>query len=88
MDGREDDQRKLRIDRLASLASDPELATEERLRSRCAEADENAWLDDGELRLEPWAAGRDLRLVRLLVDPALPAGLPLEVFDDVRDIGE
>src|SRR5205814_752591 len=46
-----------------------------------------ARLHDGELRLEPGSARRHLRPVRLLVDPPLPARLPLEVLDGVRDIG-
>ena len=43
-------------------------------------------LDDRELGFEPRAAGRHLGPVRLLVDPALPARLPLEVLDRVRDV--
>src|SRR5439155_966620 len=50
------------------------------------ETDEYAWLDDLQLRLEPGAARRHLRPVRLLVDPSLPAGLPLEVLDGVRGV--
>ena len=62
-------------------------AAEERLRRGGAQADEDAGLHDCELGLEPREAGGDLGPVRLLVDPPLALALPLEVLDDVRDVG-
>src|SRR5581483_2328278 len=72
---------------LAAVLRDAEIAAEKRLRRSRAEADDDARLDGGELCLEPGPAGDALRPARLLVDPALPARLPLEVLDGVRDVG-
>src|SRR5215204_5559463 len=82
----EDDGRELGLDGLAAMLRHAELAPEERLRGRCAEAHEHAWLHDCELGLEPGGAGCDLGPARLLVDPALALRLPLEVLDDIRDV--
>src|SRR5438067_1853163 len=50
-------------------------------------SEEQARLDRVQLAIEPRPAGGDLGPVRLLVDAALPQRLPLEVLDDVRDVG-
>src|ERR687887_611324 len=52
-----------------------------------AEADVHLRRDDVELRVEPGPARGHLAPVRLLVDAPLAARLPLEVLDDVRDVG-
>jgi len=85
---RHDDGRELRLDGHAAVLADPELTTEERLRGGRAEAHEHLRLQQRELGLEPRPAGGDLRSVRFLVDAALPTRLPLEVLDDVRDVGQ
>ena len=64
-----------------------ELPSEQRLRSGGAEADDDAWFDQGNLGIEPRAARRDFRRARLLVNPPLAARLPLEMLDDVGDVG-
>src|SRR5690242_11641331 len=86
MDRGDDALRKVRLDQLAALLRDPEVAPEQGLCGGRTEADQHARPDHLELRLEPRATGCDLRPVRLLVDAALAAGLPLEVLDDVRDV--
>src|SRR3954454_7870567 len=63
-----------------------ELTTEQRLRRGRTEADDRARLDQRDLTVEPWPARGDLAGVRFLVDAPLAARLPLEVFDDVRDV--
>src|SRR5213595_3015616 len=45
------------------------------------------WREEGEVLLEPGWTGHLLAPGRLLVDPAGPARLPLEVLDGVRDVG-
>ena len=55
MDGRDHDRRQVGLDRLTSALRHPELATEERLGGRGAEADEHARLDD--VRAPPPARG-------------------------------
>src|SRR5690348_2483553 len=77
---------EVRLEPLAALLRDAELLAEERLRRRRAEADEHRRLHDRELRLEPGAAGHLLGPARLRVDAPLPARLPLEVLDRVRDV--
>src|SRR5919204_451574 len=47
---------------------------------------EDLRLHDRKLGFEPGPAGRHLCPVRLLVDSALPARLPFEVLDGVRDV--
>src|SRR5687767_2266407 len=88
MDRRDDDFRVWRLDRLSALLRHLELLAEQRLGCGGAEADDDARLDEGDLELEPWVAGRDLADVRLLVDTPLTAlgALPLEVLDRVRDV--
>jgi len=85
---RHDERRQLRLHRHAAVLADPELTAEERLRGGRAEAHEHLGLQQREFGLEPRPAGGDLRSVRLLVDAPLPARLPLEVLDDVRDVGQ
>src|SRR5215208_162710 len=77
---------ELRLDRHPTLFRDAEVAPEQRLCSRRAEADHHARFDHAELRLEPRSARGDLRPVRLRVDPSLPPRGPLEVLDDVRHV--
>src|SRR5688500_12668186 len=43
-------------------------------------------MHDADLRREPRLAGSDLGRSRFFVYPTFSAGLPLEVFDDVRDV--
>jgi hypothetical protein len=78
--------REVRLQPFAALFRDAELAAEQRLRRGRAEADEDARTDDGELRLEPLTAGRELAPARLGVDPPLAARLPLEVLHRVRHV--
>src|SRR5436190_90275 len=78
--------REVRVEQLAAMLGDAELAAEQRLGCRRAEQDEDARLHHLELRLEPGPAGRHLGPVGLLVDPALAARLPLEMLDGVRHI--
>jgi hypothetical protein len=62
--------------------------SEHRLRGSSTQTDDNEWLNDGDFRLEPRPACRDLGVVRFLVDTTLslfPA-LPLEVLHYIRDV--
>ena len=87
MDRRRDRLRELGLDELAAVLGHAELtrraATARRWRRGRTSTSR---LHHGQLGLEPRAAGRDLRPVRLLVDAALAARLPLEVLDGVRDV--
>jgi hypothetical protein len=84
--GRKDVLGEVGLDRLPALLRDPELPAEERLRCDRAQADQHARLDDREFGVEPRPARSDLRPVRLLVDPPLPARSPFEVLDRVGDV--
>src|SRR5438034_9884676 len=86
MDGGSDQRRERRLYERGALRGDLELGADDRLRRRRSEADDCARLDDLNLRLQPRTAGVDLPGVRLLVDAALAARLPLEVLDDVGDV--
>jgi len=88
VNGRHDDGSEVGLDRDTAVLADPELPSEQGLGGGSAEADEHLWLQQRELGVEPRAAGRDLRGVRLLVDPPFAAGLPLEVLDDIGDVGQ
>ena len=78
--------REVQVQQLAAVLRDAEVPSEEGLRRGRAEQDKDPWLDDRELGFEPRAAGSHLGPVRLLVDAALPASLPLEVLHGVRDV--
>ena len=86
MHGGHDERRKGRRDDLSALRRDLELPAEQRLGRGRAEADDGARLDQLDLGVEPGPAGGDLARVRLLVDAALPARLPLEMLHDVGDV--
>lgn len=50
------------------------------------EANDNPGPDNPNLRVQPWPAGGYFPGAGLLVEPALPMRLPLEMLHDVRDI--
>src|SRR3954462_11164015 len=85
-----DEGRQLGLEELAALLRDAKGLTQQPLRRRRAEADDDLWLDVGDLCLKPRPAGARLVLVRLVVESPLArdvAGpLPLEVLDHVRDV--
>ena len=54
--------------------------------SRGAQTNNQPRLDDGELRLEPWLAGRYFGGRWLLVDPSLAAFFELKMFDGVGEV--
>jgi hypothetical protein len=66
--------------------SQAELRSEQRLPGRRAEHDDHLRVDELELGVEPLLARHDLPPVRLVVEAALAACLPLEVLDRVREI--
>jgi len=69
------------------VVADAEPAAEDRLAGHRAHGHGDPGPDRRELRFQPAAAGHYLGSVGALVDAALPAGLPLEVLDRVRDVG-
>jgi len=86
MHGRSDERREIRLDEGGPLRADAKLRSDHRLGGGRSEADDDARLDDIDLRLQPWPAGIDLRGVRLLVDAPLAARLPLEVLHHIGDV--
>src|SRR5437660_5628205 len=86
MHGGGDEWSKRGLDELRALDRDAELRSDHCLSGGGSEADDGARLDHGDFGFEPWAAGGDLGGVRLLVDAAFAARLPLEMLDDVRDV--
>lgn len=67
----------------ATLHHQAEIGTQQRFRRGRAQADQDLWADDGQLRFEPGAAGADLDRPGCLVDAAFGGADELEVFDDV-----
>src|SRR5262249_46373801 len=53
---------------------------------RRAETHDRVGLDKPNLRVQPRPAGPDLRSVRLLVNPPLPARFPFEMLYDIGDV--
>ena len=88
MDGRENDRRPFGFERNASRLHDAEGAAEQCLRGGCAEANDDAWLDERDLVLEPRKARANLSGVRRLVQPPRTARIarPLEVLHGVGDV--
>ena len=86
VDSRGNQRRQRRFHQLAALSRDAEIARDERLRSRCAEAYDDLRADTGYLCFQPRAAGGDFFGIRFFVNPEFPARGRIEVLDDVRDI--
>src|SRR3954470_12464227 len=85
---RRDPRRQWRGDERAPLLRDPEAASEQRLRRGRAEQHQHARLHERDFRLEPRTAGGNFRTVRLRMNAALAARLPLEMLYDVRDVDD
>src|SRR6266550_875751 len=86
MHRRRDERRERRRNKRRALRAHAKFGTEDRLGSSGTEADDDAWLDDVDFCLQPWAARSDLRGVRLLVDALFSARLPLEVLHHIRHV--
>src|SRR2546423_33495 len=86
MNGRDNFRREFRFQNLPALAGDAKRRAEDSLGRRRAKTNQQSRPNDSKLGLEPRPAGRDLARVRLLVDPAFAARLPLEVLHRVRDV--
>src|SRR6266542_1038093 len=87
MDRGGDERREIRLYEGSTALHHAEGWTQKSLRRCRAQADENLWLDQRELRVEPGPADPDLDRIGLLVDALLAARLPLEMLDDVGDVG-
>lgn len=72
---------------LTTLLRYSKVAAQQRLSRGRAQADDDSRLHQFNLNVEPRTARRNLERIRLLVNPALAAGLPLKVFDGVCHIG-
>src|SRR5215831_9997592 len=78
--------RKLRGQDLATLPGDPEAWAENRL-CRCrAHCYDEAGPDDPQFRFQPRTARCDFARVRLLMNSAFSARLPLKMFHRVGDV--
>jgi hypothetical protein len=88
MNGCDDGAERIVLDGLSPLLRHAEALAEQRLGRGSAEADDHRRLDGPQLRVEPWDARLDLRIVRLPVDSLCggAAPLPLEVLDRVGDV--
>ena len=74
------------FEELAALFGHPKLWTEQRLRSRRTEGHNHFRFDHRNFRLEPGTTRGDLQCVWLFVYAPFSARLPLEMFDDIRDV--
>src|SRR5947207_2438622 len=73
-------------DQLAAFLGHPERRSDERLRRRRSEADDDLGPQDADLGLKPELAGGDLAPVGLFVEATLSRLPPLEVLHRVGDI--
>src|SRR5687767_11797803 len=74
------------FEELAALFGHAKLRTEQCLRSRRAQGHNHFRFDYGSFSLEPGATGSNLQCVWFFVYAPFAARLPLEMFDDVRDV--
>ena len=77
-----------RAENFAAILRDAKAATEQRLRSGCAEADDEGRVDGFHFGVKPGAAGGNFASAGLLVNAAFAARLPLEMFDGIGDVDE
>src|SRR5688572_10279772 len=87
MDRRRDQRGERRLHESPTIDRHLDGVAEQRLGGRCSEADDDARMHYRDLRIEPWAARADLAGFGFGVNPPLAPGFPLEMFDDVRDVG-
>src|ERR1700674_224869 len=83
---REDLRRELGFQDLAAIAGHPKRWTENRLRRRRAETNEQLRPNEPQLRFEPGPARGNFARIGFLVDAALPARFPLKMLHRVRDV--
>lgn len=76
----------LALEEFTSMLGEPEVATEQRLGSRCAHANNDLWFDDKNLCVEPGFAGVDLAPGWFLVEAAFASWLPPEMLHGVGDV--
>src|SRR5687767_7003714 len=74
------------FEELAALFGHAKLRTEQRLRSRRAQGHNHFRFDYGSFRLEPGATCSNLQCVWFFVYAPFAARLPIEMFDDIRDV--
>ena len=74
------------VEEPAAILQYAPLLAEYRLQGRGAKADRNLRMNGGKLCLQPWTAGRDFRVRRLLVNAPLAPLFELEVLHRVRDV--
>ena len=77
---------KLGFNKLPALFRYPKLRPEQRLCGGCTQRHYDFWLDDADFGAQPGTASRNLLRIRLFVNAAFAARLPLEMFDHVGDI--
>ncbi len=66
--------------KFAASLRDLERPPQEGLGGSCAKSNNHVWLDGSDFCIQPGTAGGDLHSVRLLVNAALSARLPVECF--------
>src|SRR5260221_6894239 len=87
VDRRDEPGRVLGIPKnLPAALSDAERPAHQRLRRRCAKADDHLRFDHREFGRQPRLAGLDLARAGLAVNAALAAPLPFEMFHRVGDV--
>jgi hypothetical protein len=76
----------IRCKYLSAMLCQSKLCTEQTLRRSCTQADNEMRTDRGNLRFQPWAAGRYFKRVWFLMQPNLAARFPFEVLHCVGDV--
>jgi hypothetical protein len=71
---------------LSAVLCQSKLCTEQTLRRSCTQADNELRTDGGNLRFQPWAAGRNFKRVWFLMQPNLAPRFPFEMLHSVGDV--
>ena len=71
---------------LAAVLCQSKLCTEQTLRRSCTEADNELRTNGGNLRFQPWAAGRYFKRVWFLMQANLAAQFPFEMLHSIGDV--
>jgi len=86
MNSRQHPRCELRGQHLAMLPSDAESGSEDGLRRCCTHCHDQIRPNDPQFRFQPGTTGCDFTRIRLLMNPAFAARLPLKMFYRIRDI--
>jgi len=80
-------RRESGLNEFPTLFGDAKFRTEQRLSSSGAERNDHLRFDDGYLGFKPGTTGGNFLTVRFFMNAPFATRFPLEVFDNIRDVG-